>query len=67
MVFLHLLILFTCSHRLFPPAADTDFHVEAAVSHVAGFKCCIHGVYFQLQTLSAKAPCSNSANNADLW
>lgn len=27
----------------------------------------IHGVYFQAQTVSAKAPCSNWANNTDLW
>lgn len=39
MVFLPLLILFTCSHCLFPPAADTDFNVEAAVFQVVGFKC----------------------------
>lgn len=38
-VFLHLLILFTCSHCLFPPTADTDFNVGAVVFPVAGFKC----------------------------
>lgn len=38
-VFLHLLILFTCSHCLFPPTPDTDFNVEAVVSHVLGFMC----------------------------
>lgn len=38
-VFLHLLILFTCSHCLFPPSADTDFNVEAIVFQDLSFKC----------------------------
>lgn len=38
-LFLQLLILFTCSYGLFPPTADTDFNVEAVVFQVLGFKC----------------------------
>lgn len=38
-LFLQLLILFTCSYCLFPPTAYTDFNVEAVVLQVLGFKC----------------------------
>lgn len=65
-VFLHLLILFTCSHCLFPPSADT-LMLKLLFSKILVLNVGIHGVYFQLQTLSAKAPCSNWANNTDLW